>query len=227
MRGVCRGVTPAAPAVFDLETRLDLTLSTTDALAEFHDFHVATRDRLARALALVLGDVERAADAVDAAMVPTFQRWVRVRRRTDPAAWVFKQAIAHARTRAGHRRRHPEVEQPELAPGWRKLSVTDRGVVVCRLLLEWSDDDTATALGIRPAAVGSRLRAALAELGDPRHASPGTLAALEACRGVLRRTAARAPIRPGSDAAAVRAAHRRRTRRLRFGAPGWLQRAAW
>ena len=65
----------AVPGVFDLESRLDVALSGPALGAEFHDFYAATRDHIGRALALVLGDADLAADAVDEAMVRAFQRW--------------------------------------------------------------------------------------------------------------------------------------------------------
>ena len=46
----------------------------------------------------------------------------------------------------------------------RRLDVKLRSVVVCRLLLDWSVDETADALRIKPGTVKSRLHRALAML---------------------------------------------------------------
>lgn len=168
-----------APGVFDLESRLDVTLSRAEVSAEFHAFYAATRDHVGRALAMTLGDIDLATDAVDEAMVRAYQRWMQVRTYHNPSGWVYKVALNHARSRLrrlARRRAHSgggptTIAQPELEPAivsaLAKLSVEHRSVVVCRLVLDWSEADTAAALGIRPGTVKSRLARALAQL-EPR-----------------------------------------------------------
>ena len=51
-----------------------------------------------------------------------------------------------------------------IAIALRKLDVKLRSVVVCRLLLDWSVEETADALRIKPGTVKSRLHRALATL---------------------------------------------------------------
>lgn len=167
------------PAVFDLESRLDITLSDEDVRAEFHEFYVVARDRVGRALALTLHDHDLASDAVDEAMVRAFQRWDKVRSMDNPAGWVYRVGLNVARSRVRRvarklanaaRTATPAVAsnaapvEPAVFAALAELSVDQRSVVVCRLFLDWSEADTAAALGIRPGTVKSRLSRALTQL---------------------------------------------------------------
>jgi RNA polymerase sigma-70 factor (ECF subfamily) len=58
----------------------------------------------------------------------------------------------------------PEPIDPRVHNALRALDVDQRAVVVCRLLLDWSVEQTATALGIKPGTVKSRLSRALERL---------------------------------------------------------------
>jgi RNA polymerase sigma-70 factor (ECF subfamily) len=165
----------AVPAVFDLETRLDPAMTTADLRAEFHDFYVGTREHVGRALALTLRDTDLAADAVDEAMVRAFQNWTKVRRYANREGWVYRVGLNHARSRLrrlARRRTQPGEPvarldvalEPAILTALGELSVDHRSVVVCRLVLDWSEADTAAALGIRPGTVKSRLARAVAQL---------------------------------------------------------------
>lgn len=171
---------PDLPAVFDLETRLDVSLHAETARAEFHEFYVGARDRVGRALALTLHDTDLAADAVDEAMVRAYQRWSKVRRLDNPAGWAYRVGLNHARSRLrrvarklthGGQSPSAAVDGPSIEPAivaaLAELSVDHRSVVVCRLFLDWSEAETAAALDIRPGTVKSRLARALANL-EPR-----------------------------------------------------------
>jgi DNA-directed RNA polymerase specialized sigma24 family protein len=58
----------------------------------------------------------------------------------------------------------PPVSDPAVATALRRLDVKLRAVVVCRLLLDWSVEETADALRIKPGTVKSRLHRALTVL---------------------------------------------------------------
>jgi RNA polymerase sigma-70 factor, ECF subfamily len=75
------------------------TRSTTD----FDDLFALHYDRLVRALTLVAGDREAAADAVQEAFVKAHLKWRRISRYDDPVGWVRRVAIN--KIRDGHRRR--------------------------------------------------------------------------------------------------------------------------
>lgn len=169
-------------AVFDLESRLEVEVVADEYRAEFHSFYVVHRDRIGRALALTLRDQDLASDAVDEAMVRAYQRWARVRTLDNPGGWAYRVGLNHARSRlrrVGRWLTHaPRVAgtdshadgipgDPAIVAALAGLSIDHRSVVICRLLLDWSEADTAAALDIRPGTVKSRLARALAQL-QPR-----------------------------------------------------------
>jgi RNA polymerase sigma-70 factor (ECF subfamily) len=143
----------------------------------FDDFWTAERVRLTRALAMTIGDVDLATEAVDEAMARAFQRWPRVGGLENPAAWVYRIGLNWTRSFHRRRRRTPPLWltqpasasddyglDPSIDAAMAALPDAQRSVVVCRLLLGWSEDQTATALGVRPGTVKSRLSRALAVL---------------------------------------------------------------
>ena len=142
---------------------------------EFTDFYRTSWPSVARALALALGDQDLAVEATDEAMARAYPRWDKLRRYDNPAGWVYRVGLNWARSY--HRRlarrlpfAHPEVAEsaqvadPEIRHALLELPLRQRTVVVCRLLLDWSVDDTAAALGVRPGTVRSRLHRALQSL---------------------------------------------------------------
>ena len=142
---------------------------------EFGDFYRRSWDGVARALSLALGDTDLAVEATDEAMARAYARWDKIRRYDNPAGWVYRVGLNWSRSY--HRRlarklpfRQPDtVEPPPVAdPAIREalaaLPFSQRSVVVCRLLLDWSVAETATALDLRPATVRTRLHRALRTL---------------------------------------------------------------
>lgn len=146
----------------------------------FHDFYAGSRDQVGRALAVTLGDADLAAESVDEAMARAYQRWSSVSRMDNPAGWVYRVGLnlARSRIRKLTRRRRlppagaaaevpePDMIEPSILRALRALPVDHRSVVVCRLLLGWSEADTAHALGIRPGTAKSRLHRATATLAE-------------------------------------------------------------
>lgn len=143
--------------------------------AEFSEFYRAAWPGIARALALALGDRDLAVDATDEAMARAYPRWATLSGYDNPGAWVYRVGLNWARS---HRRRLARrlpfahateappvpVADPAVRDALLALPLKLRSVVVCRLLLDWSVEDTATALGVRPGTVQSRLHRALRSL---------------------------------------------------------------
>jgi DNA-directed RNA polymerase specialized sigma24 family protein len=142
----------------------------------FGVFYEQRRDRVARALALTLGDADLAAEAVDEAMVRAYQRWDRIGTFTDPAGWVYRVGLNWA-TSVRHRLRRaptPPVDredqdmgplsEPDVAAALLELPVHQRAVVVCRFYLGFSEMETSRALRTKPGTVKSRLHRALRHL---------------------------------------------------------------
>lgn len=145
---------------------------------DFDEFYLEARRTVGQALAVTLRDVDLAADAVDEAMVRAYQRWETVSRLDNPAGWVYRVGLNHARSRLRRlTRRVPSpreseeftVADPSIDDALSKLSYDHRAVVVCRLLFGWSEAQTASALGVRPGTVKSRLHRATNQLQRHLH----------------------------------------------------------
>jgi len=143
--------------------------------ANFIVFYEQAYPRVTAALAYTLSDVDLAREATDEAMLRAYQRWDVVGGYDNPGAWVHRVGLNWARS--FHRRLARKlplasarnVELPPLAEPTIRQALLDldegaRAVIVCRLLLDWSVEDTAQALGIRPGTVKSRQHRALHQL---------------------------------------------------------------
>ena len=93
---------PESTATGDAPTPGDAS-SPGDHGHDFDSLFAAHYERLVRALTLVAGDPESAADAVQEAFVKAHLRWRRISRYDDPIGWVRRVAINQIRD--GHRRR--------------------------------------------------------------------------------------------------------------------------
>ena len=165
-----------------LESRKSATASSPtvveiDAPLDFDEFYVHEHQRITRALAVTFGDAELAREAVDEAMTRALQRWGTVGRLERPGGWVYRVAINWARSAMRQRRRRrarPLYErdgvelgvsgsvgtEPAVARALRALDLRYRSVVVCRYLLEMSEEQTAAALDVPAGTVKSRLHRA-------------------------------------------------------------------
>jgi RNA polymerase sigma-70 factor (ECF subfamily) len=147
------------------------------AFVSFDDFYRTHRTSVARALALTLRDVDLATEATDEAMARAYQRWAQVRSIDNPAGWVYRVGLNWSRSVIRRITRPaptwvggsasspaPAVQDPAIDRALAELSVDHRAVVVCRVLLGFSEAHTAEVLGIRPGTVKSRLSRALPRL---------------------------------------------------------------
>lgn len=154
---------------------LHLAGSERSADESFTDFYRDAWEQVARGLSATLGDRELATEATDEAMARAYERWAKVRTYDFPAGWVYRVALnwsrSHhrrlARALPARRQGHAEigvVADPAVRDALLALDVRHRTVVVCRIFLDWSVEETATALGIAPGTVKSRLSRALSVL---------------------------------------------------------------
>lgn len=146
---------------------------------EFTDFYRAERDALVSALALSIGDLDLATDAVDEAMVRACSRWDQVGSMHNPPGWVFRTAKNWAITQIRRRRFLTRGDLPE--PVWTDSNLdldlvraladlpdSSREVLVLRYLLGWSQADIAAAIGTPAGTVKSRLNRGLTALRTHR-----------------------------------------------------------
>jgi RNA polymerase sigma factor (sigma-70 family) len=149
---------------------------------------------MVRALTILAGDAEAAADAVQDAFVQAHRHWARVSRLEDPAGWVRHAAINRVRNqRRGHNRmtaalprllrQEDSMAEPtagatataDLVPMLAALPEQQRAAVTLYYLLDQPTSTVAGILGVTEATVRSHLRNARLRLLDSlRDASPGT-----------------------------------------------------
>jgi RNA polymerase sigma-70 factor (ECF subfamily) len=143
-----------------------------DAASTFSDFYRTHWPAVARGLALTLGDRDLGAEAADEAMVRAYAQWNIVRGYDNPAGWVYRVGLNWARSHRRRIARHrpftgsgatavDAVDDPAVRAALLQLDVKHRSVVVCRLLLDWSVEQTAAVLDLSPGTVKSRLHRAL------------------------------------------------------------------
>ena len=145
---------------------------------DFEGFYRNRWDELYRTLAVTLRNPDLAREAVDEAMVRALERWRHVRRTSNASGWVYRVALNWAIDQMRRRGREtgrdsspefaspwvPPVPQPELAEALSRLDVKHRAVVVLRVVHDWSEQETAVALGVPVGTVKSRLSRALERL---------------------------------------------------------------
>jgi RNA polymerase sigma-70 factor (ECF subfamily) len=151
------------------------------SLDGFDGFFERHHAPMVRALSLALGDDHLGRDAAAEGFARALQRWKRVSRYDNPTGWIYRVGLNWARSR--HRRTRREVAataasgaREPVAPGaqfdervipaLQRLSGDHRAVIVAKYYFDWSEQQIANALDIRPGTVKSRLSRALALLAD-------------------------------------------------------------
>ena len=172
---------PEPKRVSDMVIQPAATLSTAQSAdatlrPAFTAFYRDTYGDVARALSMTLGDADLAKEATDEAMVRCYARWRVVAGYDNPAGWVYRVGLNWAtsvRRKLSRRWRTPmerpepttfQVSDPVVEEALADLEMEMRAVVVCRIMLDWSVEETASALGIPAGTVKSRLSRALERL---------------------------------------------------------------
>lgn len=144
--------------------------------ADFSTFCEVHGDRLARALALALGNRELGQDAAAEGLARAWERWGKVSEYDNPAGWVYRVGLNWGRSRLRRVRREVTTDvfpdagavdhhtDRAVLDALRELSADHRAVVVGRLYLDWSEADVAAALDLPAGTVKSRLSRALSQL---------------------------------------------------------------
>ena len=144
---------------------------------DFDVFYQTWRPPICRSLALALGDIGLASEAVDEAMTRAVARWETLKDYERPEGWLYRVGLNWARG-VYRKRRYELLSDLEVSQGWAdplpdpdlieavgRLSLRLRTVVVARYYLDFSTTDVAEALGIPEGTVKSRLSRALDQLG--------------------------------------------------------------
>ncbi|MFP3915488.1 MAG: sigma factor-like helix-turn-helix DNA-binding protein [Actinomycetota bacterium] len=155
----------------------DLARIEVDARPGFAAFYDEAYRRVAAALSSTLADNDMGVEAADEAMARCYANWTTVSRYDNPAGWVYRVGLNWAlswRRKLARRHTLPPPQpvepvlpaDPQIAQALASLDMRLRTVVVCRILLDWSTEDTAEALQIRPGTVKSRLHRGLGRLAE-------------------------------------------------------------
>ncbi len=146
----------------------------------FEEFCQAEYSSIANALTWSLGGHDLGREAADESFARAFERWSTVGAMDNPAGWVYRVGLNWGRRRLwrGKRERdllsqvptrdvlHLHYRDPDLASALAELSVKLRSVVVLRLLLDYSERETAEALNLSVGTVKSRLHRGLTQLRE-------------------------------------------------------------
>ena len=144
---------------------------------EFALFYEQWRPQVRRGLALTLGDVGLADEAVDEAMTRALASWDKIRHYDRPDGWLYRVGLNWARgvfrkrryelladLEPTHHRIHDHLPDPDLIEAVARLSLKLRTVVVARYYLDLSTSEVADALEVPEGTVKSRLSRALQRL---------------------------------------------------------------
>ena len=152
--------------------------------SDFEAWYRREQPCLVRALAVISGDRDIAADLVDEAFSRALAHWNRVSQMESPGGWVRvvalnlmrrsmrRRALEQRVLRMGSRAAEPEPAIPdtELWAAVRALPARQREVVVLRYVADCTESETAVALGISVGAASASLvkaRRRLAQVLDP------------------------------------------------------------
>lgn len=143
-----------------------------DAEADLEALFRAEYAPLVRALAIVAGDSESAADAVQDAFVQAFRHWRRIRRYDAPALWVRRVAVNRVLNQhRGRERREaavarlplraePAGRDLDIGPAVAALPCRQRMAVALHYLADLPITEVALAMEVAPGTVKAHLHAA-------------------------------------------------------------------
>lgn len=144
---------------------------------DFTAFYSQWHAPLRKGVALAVGNLALADEAVDEAMTRALDRWEQIRDYDRPEGWVYRVAVNWARGVFRKQKYEvltdaaPEPPGRDLVPldtdvvaAVGRLSLKLRSIVVARYYLDWSTADVATAFSLPEGTVKSRLARALARL---------------------------------------------------------------
>lgn len=167
----------------------------TDLPPGFEEFYLATKDRCFRAVLATVTNAHEADDLLAEAYTRAFARWPSVADHPAPSAWVVRTALNLHRDRwrkgrrlqsaslvADHKATFSADVDPLILASVARLPRRQREVVIHRVFLDLSADETARELGIDPGTVGTHLRRALATLRSDLHESVAPTTSTEAHR---------------------------------------------
>lgn len=143
-----------------------------EPVLKYEAFYVANIDRLTRSLTATLGSRSAAQDAAQEAMVKAYRRWDTVSTYANPMGWCYRVALRHGQRTwrkfgkeqltdkfvATASTDRDEGLRPELVDALLALPLSQRSVIVLRVLMGWTIEETADALEISTGTVSGRYK---------------------------------------------------------------------
>ncbi len=147
---------------------------------EFEDFYLANRTPCFRALCVTVPSFAEAEELVAEGFTRAYADWATLRKHPAPAAWVVRTALNLHRDNWRKRntsKRHlvavsesyedqSEMLDPALLRQMRRLPEQQLLVIIYRVLLDLSTEQTAAEMGICPGTVSTHLKRGLASLRE-------------------------------------------------------------
>jgi|GEM_PF-1124005 len=137
---------------------------------DFEAFYSANIERLTRSLTATLGSRVAAQDAAQDAMVKAYRQWDEIADYSNPMGWCYRVALRRGRRSwrkfsreelsstfsPGTAASQEEGLRPELVNALLALPLTQRSVIVLRVFMGWTIEETAEALDISPSTASGR-----------------------------------------------------------------------
>jgi len=144
---------------------------------DFAEFYQASKDQCLSAIAVAVGDRDRAEELLAEAFARAWERWRSVSGHANPTAWVIRTALNINISRWRRERRETPLDHADLAdmttepaadPAVMRavlaLPRRQREVIALRIILDLDTQTTAGLLKIAPTTVGVHLHRALHQL---------------------------------------------------------------
>ncbi len=152
----------------------------------FDQFCLENHATVSRGLSWTLGSRDLGEEAADEAFARAYERWGKVSQMDNPSGWVYRVGLNWGKRRQWRKGREIELlsrtlpkthyedhfSDPDLAEAVAALPLKLRSVVVLRMILDRSEAETATALGVAPGTVKSRLSRGLGALRKQLESEP-------------------------------------------------------
>lgn len=144
----------------------------------FAVFYAQNIEKLSKSLTATLGCPLKAQDAAQEAMLKAYKRWDKISTYANPMGWCYRVAVNSGRSSWRKFGREQltdtigtvptndviESIDTDLLSALLKLPMSQRSVVVLRVFMGWSIQETADALGIAPGTVSSRYARAMSDM---------------------------------------------------------------
>lgn len=143
--------------------------------ADFERWYRTEHPRVMAALALSSGDVDVAREATDEAFVRAFERWPKVQLMEAPGGWLYRVAMNELRRRLRRqrlerdllRRHRPPSEtgplpirDPQMWDAVRELPRRQRSAIALRYVLDLTEREVASTMGVSRGSASATLTAA-------------------------------------------------------------------